>query len=67
MYVPENYDWYRTKEAEEEKWLQNRPRCENCGEHIQDEYLYDVDGAVLCEECMKDLFRQSTEDYERSM
>ena len=67
MYVPENYDFYRIHEAQQQKQLERCPRCENCGENIQDEYLYDVDGAVFCEECMKDLYRKDTEAYERSV
>lgn len=67
MYVPDNYDMFRQREAEEERWLKGRPQCENCREPIQDEVLFDIDGKLYCEECMNDLFRRNTEDYERRM
>lgn len=65
MYVPDNYDAYNRHEAEQEAWLEKRPICECCGEPIQDDYLYDVDGVIYCEDCMRESFRQSSENYER--
>ncbi len=65
MRVPDNYDAYRQHEAEREKWLKSRPICVYCEEPIQDDFLYEVNGELYCEECMQKWFRQSTEDYER--
>lgn len=39
------------------------PVCDNCGQRIRDEFYYDVEGEVFCEECLKDLFQRSTADY----
>ena len=65
MRVPDNIDAFLHHEAEQEAWLARRPRCEYCGEPIQDDYLFDVGGDIFCERCMVDSFRRSTEDYER--
>lgn len=65
MRVPDNYDAFEQHEAEQEAWLSKRPICVICGEPIQDDYLYDVGGELHCEECMKETFRRSTEDYEK--
>ena len=65
MYVPDNYDFYLTREAEEERWLESRPKCEKCGEPIQEDDLFDIDGVIYCEECMHDLFKKKTENYVR--
>ena len=46
-----------------EKKLSNMPKCGSCGEHIQDDYLYDVDGNVYCEECFTSEFRRPVELY----
>lgn len=46
-----------------ERQLAKLPVCEDCGEPIQDEDYYDVDGEILCEECMKRKYRRKTEDY----
>jgi formylmethanofuran dehydrogenase subunit E len=64
MYVPDNYDAFRRHDAETEEWLSKRPICEYCDEPIQDEFLYDIDGTLYCEECMKELFRRDSENYE---
>ncbi len=48
------------KQAREEARL---PRCDECRNRIHDEYYYyDVYGEILCEKCMKRLFREKTED-----
>lgn len=65
MYVPDNYDAYARHEAEENAWLASRPICDACGEPIRDEYLYDVNGYIFCEECMENEFKKSTDKYER--
>lgn len=65
MYVPDNYDAYKQHEAERESWLSKRPICECCGEPIQDDYLYEINGDILCEECMKGEYRKWTENYEK--
>ena len=62
--MPESYDAFARRDAEQENWLNSRPKCEECREHIQDEYLYDIGGALYCEDCMTKLFRQDTEKYE---
>ena len=65
MRVPDYNDLHRSYEAEQEKSLARCPICSYCSEPIQDDYLFDIDGELYCEECMKDLFRHSTENYER--
>ena len=39
------------READQERWLENRPRCDVCGEPIQDEYKYPVNGQIMCQDC----------------
>jgi late competence protein required for DNA uptake (superfamily II DNA/RNA helicase) len=65
MSVPDNYDAFRQHQAEQDAWLERRPKCCNCGERIQDDFLFDIGGDLYCENCIKKEFRQSTEDYER--
>lgn len=48
--------------AQQERKLKKFPKCDNCGEHITDEYFYNIDGTFLCEECIRD-YRQNTEDW----
>ena len=60
----DNYKAWEYAERERERRLLNLPVCEGhkCGKRIQDEDYYDVDGEILCEECMKRKYRRKTED-----
>ena len=61
------YEAWERHDAEQEKWLQKRPACCQCGEHIQEEHLYDIDGEVVCDDCLRNYidkhYRQPTERY----
>ena len=65
MCLPDYDDLFDRHDAEQEDWLDRRPKCEECGHPIQDEYLFEIDGNLYCESCVKVLFRKETEDYER--
>lgn len=39
-------------DAEQEAWLARRPECADCGEHIQDENAYYINGEWICQSCM---------------
>lgn len=44
----------------DEKWLASLPVCAECGEPIQQEVAYCIDGKWFCDECMK-MFRRYTD------
>ena len=54
----DNYDLFEMHDREQEAKLENLPVCDCCGERIQDEYYYDIDGEILCEECLKENYRR---------
>jgi formylmethanofuran dehydrogenase subunit E len=39
---------------EQDRALARRPVCAECGEHIQDEYMYVIDGKNICPSCLED-------------
>ena len=41
-----------------ERWLARLPQCEYCGEHIQDEYFYEINGEWICKACLDDQFKR---------
>ncbi len=43
---------FMAREAEQESWLSERPECADCGEHIQDEQAYYINGEWMCQGCM---------------
>lgn len=51
------YDAHQTKQ------LEQLPACADCGEHIQTEEAYYIDGVLICEDCI-DSYRVKVEAYE---
>ena len=58
----DDFDRLDRKQAEYEARL---PVCEEkkCRKRIDEDFCYEVEGEILCEECMKRRYRRSTEDY----
>ena len=50
--MPDNYSQWEAHERQQEAWLAKRPVCADCGEHIQDEEAYYINGEWICEDCM---------------
>lgn len=51
--------WEREREAE----LKRLPKCGKCENPIQDDFYYDIDGDILCEDCLNDLYKHPVEMY----
>lgn len=60
--MEDNYSLWARHDAEQERNLVRLPKCSCCGERIQDEYLYEVNGELICETCMED-FRKPATNY----
>ena len=54
---------YERYSAEKEEALRKLPKCDYCNKPIEDDYLYDLEGDIICESCMNKHFRKHTEDY----
>ena len=50
-------------DMERQKELDKLPKCDICGEPIQDEDLYDLDGTLVCEECLNREYKKPVDDY----
>lgn len=50
-------------DAEQERELKKLPVCADCGEPVQDDHYYDINGEVICPDCMEANYRKRTEDY----
>lgn len=46
----------------QEDWLNNRPECGICGEHIQQDIAVFYDGDWICDECLDDMRKAIEED-----
>lgn len=63
-YVPDNYDLYDQEDARRERDRERFPKCEFCGERVEDDHYYDLWGTIVCPDCMKERFRKDIEDWE---
>lgn len=59
------YRDFQIHEAEQEEKLNKLPKCIDCGQAIQDDWLFDIFGDLYCEKCLNKNFRRYTEDYEK--
>ena len=50
-------------EAQQQKKLDKLPHCSECGEPIQDEYLYEFCGDLMCQECLESQYKKPVEDF----
>lgn len=58
----DNYDLWIQHDAEMEERLSKLPVCDECGETIQTEECYEINGEVICPECLKNNHRRWVED-----
>ena len=49
-------------EADQERELERLPVCSECGERILDDFLYEIYGELICEECLRENYRKMTSD-----
>ena len=50
-------------QEEKDNQLQKLPKCSICDNHIQNDYLYEINDELICEKCLKENFRKSVDDY----
>ena len=50
-------------DAELQRELDKLPKCDYCNKPITGDFLFDINGDILCEGCLNDNFRKAVEDY----
>lgn len=43
---------FNQRDRQEAVWLESRPVCDNCREHIQDDTAVRIAGKLICESCI---------------
>ena len=64
MRVPDNLSIYEDLEYDRETRLEKKPVCDWCGEHIQSDYGYRIDGDLICQNCMDDFIKEAKVDMD---
>lgn len=49
-------------DRQQARWLSKRPQCSECGEHIQDEKAYYINGEFICNNCISN-YEVDVDDY----
>ena len=62
MNMPDNYSQWKAHEREMEQRLARRPVCSYCDNPIQDDFFYEIDCEMVCEECLNQHFRRMVEE-----
>lgn len=62
-YCPDNYDCYREYESEQESQLSRLPICYECGEPIQSDECYELNGELICPQCLEENHKKWVDDY----
>ena len=48
--------------AAQDQKLARRPVCDICGEHIQDDIAYNINGGLVCRDCLENNYMVYLED-----
>ena len=55
-----DFEWYDRQQA---KQLERLPVCSSCDEPIQSEHCYEINGELICPECLETYHRKYTDDF----
>lgn len=50
-------------DAEQARELKRLPVCVECDEPIQDEYCFEINGELVCKDCLIRNHKKDTDDY----
>ena len=45
-------------DAKREDWRLSRPLCDYCDNHIQEDHYFDINGDIVCPDCLDNYFRK---------
>lgn len=48
---------------EQDDWLAKRPVCDDCDHHIQDDHYFEINGNIICPDCIE-AYRKEVDDGE---
>lgn len=54
---------FERRDAEQEAWLATLPVCFECDHPIQSEECYEINGELICPECLNKNHLKHTDDY----
>lgn len=56
-------DFFNAYDRQQQKKLDRLPVCEYCREPIQDDFYYEIDGEILCHDCLDEVYRKEFHEF----
>lgn len=63
MFVPDALDMFHRRDRQQAEAEKELPLCDHCTEYIHNENYYDIDGMILCPECLDNYYKKNTDDF----
>ena len=63
MHIPDYNELFDRYDEKQQREMDKLPKCEYCGEPITNDFLYNINGDIICEDCLNDNFRKHVDDY----
>ncbi len=54
---------FNRHEREKESAASKLPKCDYCDKRIDEDEYYDIEGEIVCRECLNKHFRKWTDEY----
>lgn len=64
MNIPDVYDQWEEHDRSKERRLAQRPKCDCCDHHIQHDHWYEINGDIICPDCMESYYRKESENFD---
>lgn len=61
LYTDDPIADYESYDSEQQAQLDRLPVCSECGEPIQGDYCYEINGEYICEECLEFNYKKSVD------
>lgn len=63
MYSDDPIRDFERRERRRQAWLDTLPVCAECNRPIQDEECFEINGELICPECLEVNHKKRTDDY----
>ena len=63
QFTADPYTDFLRHDAAEDRYLRMLPICIGCGQRIDEEYFWNINGATYHEGCAAEVYRESLDDY----
>ena len=51
-------------DAEQQSEMDKLPKCDYCDEPITDDYYFEINGDIICADCLNENFRKGVESFD---